>query len=67
MDIVTLTRHDVAFNESTRVPYVQTVWLIPNMAVKREFIVLVYISMHVPGKSGKTMGLFFSSLSMHKC
>lgn len=52
MDIVTLTRNDVAFNESMRVPKVQTIWLIPNKAVKSKFIVPVYISVHVPGKSG---------------
>lgn len=52
MDIVTLTRSDVAFNESMRVPQVQTVWLIPSKAVKSKFIVPVYISVHVPEKSG---------------
>lgn len=30
----------------------QTIWLIPSKAVKSKFIVPVYISMHVPEKSG---------------
>lgn len=52
MNTVTLTRNDVTFNESMRVPSVHTMWPIPRKAVKSEFIVLVYISMHVPEKSG---------------
>lgn len=38
-------------------------WLIPRKAVKSEFIVLVYISMHVPEKSGNSKPrVYFSPL-----
>lgn len=51
MDLVTLKRNDVAFNESANVCAPVCSWF-PGRQLKREFIVLVYISMRVPGKSG---------------
>lgn len=45
-----------------------SIWLSPSKAVKSKFIVPVYISMHVPEKSGnyKPPGLFLFTLSLHK-